>query len=101
MLVLLGLPTISKIPTRTVGTLKEQNRKKVTYLACCLYFCSETSELTYPHPAMIINPIGIFTVSLFLNRNKEKDRKPRGKKKAFLLLLKKEPIIREAKHFMM
>lgn len=30
---------------------------------------------------MMINPMGIFTVSLFFNRNKEKDRKPKKKTK--------------------
>lgn len=28
---------------------------------------------------MMTNPMGIFTVSLFFNRNKEKDRKPKKK----------------------
>lgn len=38
---------------------------------------------------MIINPMGIFTVSLFLNRNKEKDRKPTKNKRNALFILKK------------
>lgn len=28
---------------------------------------------------MMTNPMGIFTVSLFFNRNREKDRKPKKK----------------------
>lgn len=55
---------------------------------------------------MIINPIGIFTVSLFLNRNKEKDRKPTKKKKTKTkempcLLLKRELVNTDSRNPMM
>lgn len=38
---------------------------------------------------MIINPMGIFTVSLFLKRNKEKDRKPTKNPKEMLKITKR------------
>lgn len=41
---------------------------------------------------MMMNPMGIFTVSLFFNRNKEKDRKPKKtnqtKRKALFIIKK-------------
>lgn len=55
---------------------------------------------------MMINPMGIFTVSLFFNRNKEKDRKPKKKPKTKLkempcLLLKRELVSTEPRNSMM
>lgn len=76
----------------------------VTYSVCYHQFYRETSDLTYPHPAMIINPMGIFTVSVFLNRNKEKDRKPTKKQKPktnILFIFKKQPINMKSKNSMM